>query len=471
MFQSSKPSGGQPPSIGGMLNRGPGGVLPARGSQQQMDIVSALVNSGMQSAGQSGSPLLAFLAPLAGGAVLNRTTSLYEDAQKSRNNAAMADLIDMMNPRGSVSNAPPVMQTKPGSPFFRGPNPDAGDPRRGTFATGGTQAAAPEERELLARTLQAEAGGEGLEGMIAAGAVIKNRVKVGGYGDGLEGVIMKPGQISAWNSVTGYAGGEGGLDMANMRPSDEAYQAADMLLSGNYVDPTGGATHYYNPSVADPAWGTRNGGDWLRIGNHIFGKADAGRSGGPATVTNATAEQLETLMGIATNQRLDPYYRDMATQLIGQAMQPAPKPPTRMEQIELAQAEVDLANSMRGDGQWRPATPEEAAQYGATAGQFDPTGRFFPVRPNRSSNSTTGEAGLLRQRNEATTILAGAIEAQTLLGSTAEEARAAVAANPIYRAQLEILGVTPEEFASGEIPAEATPTGAPPPPPGFTEDF
>lgn len=138
------------------------------------------------------------------------------------------------------------------------------------------------DRDLLAKTLMAEAGGEGLEGMLAAGSVINNRVKAGGYGDGLSGVIMKPGQFSAWNGVTGYAGGEGALDMANMRPSEDAYRAADMLLSGQYQDQTGGATHYYNPAVANPRWGQRAGGEWKTIGNHVFGFGD-GRPGADGT--------------------------------------------------------------------------------------------------------------------------------------------------------------------------------------------
>ena len=120
----------------------------------------------------------------------------------------------------------------------------------------------------------AEAGGEGYDGILAAGAVIANRTQNGNYGDGLRGVIMKPGHFSAWNSVTGYAGGEGGLNMDAIRPTEDVYRATDAILSGNYQDPTGGATHYYNPSVATPAWGQQAGGNWLTIGNHIFGRAD-----------------------------------------------------------------------------------------------------------------------------------------------------------------------------------------------------
>ena len=129
------------------------------------------------------------------------------------------------------------------------------------------------DKEILALTLQAEAGGEGYEGMIAAGAVIANRAASGKYGKGISGVIMKPGQFSAWNGVTGYAGGEGAIDMDRVRPSKAALKAAEAILSGNYKDVTGGATHYYNPSVASPAWGGEEGNGWKDIGNHRFGKA------------------------------------------------------------------------------------------------------------------------------------------------------------------------------------------------------
>lgn len=137
-----------------------------------------------------------------------------------------------------------------------------------------------DDRELLAKTLEAEAGGEGLGGMVAAGAVIDNRNKSGRYGEGIRGVIMKPGQFSAWNGVTGYASGQGAIDMDRVSPSADAYEAADLILSGDYEDTTGGATHYYNPDVANPAWGQRAGGDWQTIGNHVFGNADGRRGAG-----------------------------------------------------------------------------------------------------------------------------------------------------------------------------------------------
>lgn len=132
------------------------------------------------------------------------------------------------------------------------------------------------ERDLLAIALEAEAGGEGELGMLAAGAVIDNRVKAPGFGGNtFNDVILARGQFSAFNGITGYNDGKGALDVNNIRPSETAYKVADQILSGNYESPVGGATHYYNPNEANPVWGkARAGGNWQRIGNHIFGYAN-----------------------------------------------------------------------------------------------------------------------------------------------------------------------------------------------------
>ena len=114
--------------------------------------------------------------------------------------------------------------------------------------------ASPDTVLRLARTLQAEAGNQGAQGMLAVGAVIRNRAAAGRYGEGIDGVIMKPGQFSAWNSETGYASGEQGQDM-NFQPNEEAMAVAQAILNGEYEDTTQGSTHYYNPAISQPAWG------------------------------------------------------------------------------------------------------------------------------------------------------------------------------------------------------------------------
>lgn len=134
------------------------------------------------------------------------------------------------------------------------------------------------DREILARTIQAEAGKESYEGKLAVGAVIDTRSKSDAYGGSIRGAILKPGQFSPWNSVTGFAGGEQGKDMERIKPSKDAYKAADAILSGNYVSPVGNATHFYNPDISVPDWGKEKaGGSWKKIGGHIFGYADKKR--------------------------------------------------------------------------------------------------------------------------------------------------------------------------------------------------
>ena len=137
--------------------------------------------------------------------------------------------------------------------------------------------------DALARIIEAEAASEPLAGKVAVGAVIDNRRRSGQYGEGWKGVITRPGQFSAINDVTGYARGQGANKIFWREPGEESRAVAQAIVSGKYKDPTGGATHYFNPQAANPKW--KN--DTFRpIGNHVFGQADAGRvSGGGESVT------------------------------------------------------------------------------------------------------------------------------------------------------------------------------------------
>jgi len=103
--------------------------------------------------------------------------------------------------------------------------------------------------------------------------------------------------------------------------------------------------------------------------------------------------------------------------------------------------------------QYRNATPEEAASYGAQFGQFAPNGRFYPM-----SGPSGGDAGVLRQRNEATGIIQDAIQSYMSQGFSQQEAQSAIAQNPLYKAQYQILGIEPSAMT-----AASTPTPAPEP--------
>jgi len=132
--------------------------------------------------------------------------------------------------------------------------------------------------EILARTIEKEAGGESNKGKLAVGAVIANRIKKQSWmGKDLRSVILKPGQFSPWNSYTNYAGGEQGKEMLGVtaKPSEASYEAARKILSGDYEDPTKGATHFVNPKISKPSWyGKFKDNDPLKIGKHQFGSPD-----------------------------------------------------------------------------------------------------------------------------------------------------------------------------------------------------
>ena len=140
------------------------------------------------------------------------------------------------------------------------------------------------DREMLARTIEAEAAKEKYNGKLAVAATIANRAASGNFGGGIRGVILKVGHFSPWNTYTGHAEGKQGKDMTKMKASEDSYKAADAILSGDYTDPTGGATHYVNEKVSQPEWLTKGGvGDvgmkgrargTKQIGNHLFGNAN-----------------------------------------------------------------------------------------------------------------------------------------------------------------------------------------------------
>jgi hypothetical protein len=143
------------------------------------------------------------------------------------------------------------------------------------------------DRELLARTLMAEAGNGSINDMLPVGNVIMNRARQGGT---LQDVILAPAQFSPWNTTKMpdgsmlYAAGKGqGRDMGSIKPSNSAYEVADLLLSGEATDVTEGATHFFNPSISKPSWAKGMAG--RKIGSHLFGSAGGFRTGAPKIQT------------------------------------------------------------------------------------------------------------------------------------------------------------------------------------------
>ena len=109
------------------------------------------------------------------------------------------------------------------------------------------------DRELFARVIQCEAGGEGETGMKAVATVIMNRVHVadGEYQrvnqGSLRRVITQEGQFDCLRSVLG--GVANPQTVWAMRPTDVHYQIADWALAGNKLWNIGRCLWYMNPFI------------------------------------------------------------------------------------------------------------------------------------------------------------------------------------------------------------------------------
>lgn len=130
----------------------------------------------------------------------------------------------------------------------------------------------PVNLDIAAKTLVGEARGESSEGRQAIAEVLRNRSLASGRSIAEEAQLRKGkskfGQFSTWN--------EGDPNLKLIEDLDETsplYETAaqDFLTSAN-SDITKGATHYYNPDIADPAW-AKDGNfvETTRIGKHVFG--------------------------------------------------------------------------------------------------------------------------------------------------------------------------------------------------------
>lgn len=124
-------------------------------------------------------------------------------------------------------------------------------------------------RELLARILKCEAGGEGENGMKAVATSIMNRVRVPygeyhrlGQGD-IRRIIYQKGQYDCMRSILG---GVANPQTIWANPPDQIhYDIADWALAGNRLDPIGYSLWYFNPYAPCPDTFPPNGAGSFQI--------------------------------------------------------------------------------------------------------------------------------------------------------------------------------------------------------------
>jgi spore germination cell wall hydrolase CwlJ-like protein len=191
-------------------------------------------------------------------------------------------------PSGSLAGAAPPSS----GPYLSGRLPATGT--MGSAPASSSPIAAvpmtPSERDLAIRTVYGEARGEPPVGQAAVASVIRNRTLSGGSNVG--SVITSPYQFSVWNK------GDPNGDIARkLQPADPAYRKigaiVDGVMAGKTPDPTNGASSYYNPAEASPAWGPKLAQENdVTIGNHRFVGSIDGEGAGSSGTGYAPASTL-----------------------------------------------------------------------------------------------------------------------------------------------------------------------------------
>lgn len=112
----------------------------------------------------------------------------------------------------------------------------------------------------LARIIEAESAGESLEGKIAVGNVVLNRVESESFPDTVYGVIFDRNYGIQFQPVMNGA--------IYNEPSGESYIAAKLALNGNNT--AGESLYFLNPNTASDFWIIYNRDYVCSIGNHDF---------------------------------------------------------------------------------------------------------------------------------------------------------------------------------------------------------
>lgn len=114
------------------------------------------------------------------------------------------------------------------------------------------------EREMLYRITEAEAGGEPIKGRILVVNVIINRVNSKKFPDTIEEVIFQKGQFSPCSNGSYY----------RVKPSKETKAAVDRALDGE--DYSKGALYFATKQVTVGSWFEHSLTKVLSLGNHNF---------------------------------------------------------------------------------------------------------------------------------------------------------------------------------------------------------
>lgn len=130
----------------------------------------------------------------------------------------------------------------------------------------------PEEMELAARLVHAEAAGEPILGQIAVAASVLNRLADPRYPDTLKGIIMQTVEVNGKLYYQYSPVLDGRIWELVPERQPEAFAASLEVVYAAIAgeDPSEGATGFYNPDKVSPtSWVTQQPRT-VKIGNHQF---------------------------------------------------------------------------------------------------------------------------------------------------------------------------------------------------------
>ena len=115
----------------------------------------------------------------------------------------------------------------------------------------------PDDLFWLSRVIHRESGNQPMEGRMAVGNVVLNRVSDPVFPDTVEGVLAQKNQFSTYKSGV----------LAATEPSENSTIAAKLVMDGGVVEETQGAL-FFDSGVN--SWAARNKRHIATIGGHKF---------------------------------------------------------------------------------------------------------------------------------------------------------------------------------------------------------
>ena len=224
------------------------------------------------------------------------------------------------------------------------------------------------DRELLARLIQCEAGGEGEDGMKAVAGVVMNRVhaKGGEYarvGQGsIRNIIFQPYQFVCASETEG--GAYNPQNIYNMRPEQIHYDIADWAIAGNRL-----------PDVADSLW-FYNGGN-----------------GAPPVAQ--VAPRMTDWSGEVTPMPADPPMPEAPGRTVTSAGRPMDRLNAAEEQGGQSMGSLDMRNHLPSEVITDPISMEEAYRGSLKAMLKKNVGNYVVATFLVGTQSTTSWEGIL----------------------------------------------------------------------------